>query len=226
MPTLPTYRSVARIASVRYVAVAFSLALLILVNVPAGRGAPAHENVVPLGTPGPPATTSVSVSVTFDGEPTTAHSDPGQAISTTFDSHFAVDFNWSAHGGQLGSPTQVTVTGAQLILKFLGLAAFTDQVNERAPVTASTGALNLTADFTQDRFLVEGIYLLTTVLLGANSSTVWSGDLYIHVSAPYHLVGLNVVIVGLILFEVYTVLSIGRQPRRERPTGTRAPLKE
>lgn len=166
----------------------------------------------PSSTPGSPATV-VNMTTLFDGTPTAGHTSPSTAIATTFDRPFALQIDWSAHGGALGRPILVTVDGARATIPLLGQPIVTQEVDEQSPVATPSGSLNATLGFTQDRYLVEGVYLVQVTLLGPNGTNEASQSFYIHVTAPYHLVALNVALGALILYELYAVLTIGRRGR-------------
>ncbi|MGI0133328.1 MAG: hypothetical protein ACREDK_09640 [Thermoplasmata archaeon] len=187
------------------------VAVLGLVAISLGLPTVAGTGASPTGTPGSPGTT-VNVTTMFDGMPTWGHGSPSTAFSTTFDHPFDLKIAWSAHGGALGTPTLVTVTGARVSVVLLTESAFTKEVDERNPLPAASGAINMTLDFTQNRYLVEGVYLLSVTLLGANSSTVATQTFYLHANATYHLVALNVGLAALILYEVIGVLVSLHEP--------------
>ena len=166
----------------------------------------------PLATPGSPSTV-INMTTVFDGTPTAGHSTPATAIATTFDRPFALQIDWNAHGGALGRPILVTVDGARASIPLLGQPVVTQEVDEQSPVASPAGSLNATLGFTQDRYLVEGVYLVQVTLFGPNGTNEASQSFYIHVTATDHLVALNIALGALALYELYAVLTIGRRQR-------------
>ena len=204
----------------RRVALAGALSLAFLTVLGSGlMDAPAAATS-PTGTPGGP-TNTVTFATTFDGASTSTHDSAGTALPTTFDHPFSLQVAWSSHGGVLGTPSLVTVTGARVSLLLLNFATFTQETDLRNPAPAYAGTINMTLDFTQDRYLVEGVYLMSVTLLGQGGAGIASQTFYFHATATYHLVALNLGLAALILYEIVGVLTEGR--RRAPKSAPHAP---
>jgi hypothetical protein len=180
----------------------FALALLLLVGPFSYLAAGSH----PSGTPDRtsdlrPDDATFSATVTFQGAPTTDYSTPGSAIRTSFDSSFTSVFNWSSDQATL-------VTQATLSVLFLGATVGTTSNTLNNAVPSLIGNITLTSDFTQNKFLFEGVYQLIASLYD-HGQAIYNTTFYVWVQAPYHLTVVNVALLLIGAYEVWQIAALG-----------------
>lgn len=170
---------------------------------------PSAQPTPVIGTPGP-GTVSVVGSLTYDGQPTANASTAGSALSANFNKPVNVEFFWNASGGKINQPLSIPIQTARLQVYYLGLSVYTKDQTLSPPSVASKGSVNLTADFTLNRYLIEGVYELSGTLIQPNGTNVWSENFYLKISAPWHLTAANIGL-GLVgVYEVYSIATVGR----------------
>jgi hypothetical protein len=161
------------------------------------------------GTPGP-TTVSFSGAVTYNGQATANASNPSSALSVSFGSTANLDFSWHASGGKINQPLVIPVQTARLQVMFLGLSVYTKDQTLSPPSSTPNGTVNLSADFTLNRYLLEGLYELSGSLITPNGTVAWSENFYVKASAPYHLTAASIGLALIALYEVYTIAIVGR----------------
>jgi hypothetical protein len=149
-----------------------------------------------------PATSSFSATVTFQGIPVAEHTTPSSAIITSFDNDFTSVFTWQ-------SPGQATlITQATLGVQFLGATVGTTSNSINGAVPNVTGQITLPSDFTQNKFLFEGVYQVEASLFD-HGQAIYNTTFYVWVQAPYHLTVVNIALLLIGLYEIWQIVALG-----------------
>ncbi|MCI4369497.1 MAG: hypothetical protein L3K09_08050, partial [Thermoplasmata archaeon] len=181
--------------------------------------------IPPTGSARPSAPTSaggnsptlISAAVTFGGSVIDSATAPANALSSNFANVVPVDFIWSARGGRLGTPALVEITAARLQMIYLGQPVLTREVDVSNAQLAPGGQINMSGDFRDTAYLIEGLLSFNALLIASNGTTVWSQQFYVQDHATDHLTVINILLVGLILYEAYSLVGIARRPPAPAP---------
>jgi hypothetical protein len=152
----------------------------------------------------------VTGAILYNGHPTATASSASSALAVTFGSSANVQFSWQASGGKVNQPLSIAIQTARLEVFFLGLSVWTKDQNIISPVPAPNGTVNLTADFSLNHYLIEGVYQLAGTLITANGTSIWSEVFYLKATAPDHLTVVNIGLALVAVYEVYTIATVGR----------------
>lgn len=201
---------------------ATALVLILTASNFADAANPAVPRAPRSGTPGP-GTVEVTGALTYNGRPTGNATSPGSALGVVFASPATVEFSWQAAGGKINQPLSIAIQTARLQVIFLGLQVWTKDQTLSPPSFTPRGSVNMTADFSLNRYLLEGLYELTGSLISPNGTSVWSESFYLKASAPDHLTATNVGLALVGLYEVFAILTVGGWvTRRESATRSNA----
>ncbi|MCI4332022.1 MAG: hypothetical protein L3K19_09310 [Thermoplasmata archaeon] len=187
------------------------LALMLSAGAGAGTARP-HAGFGPgpaIGTPGP-GTIQITGALTYNGQPTANASGPTSALGISFNTPATVEFFWQAAGGKISQPLSISIQTAELRVYFLGLSVWTKDQTLSPPSVSPKGTVNLTADFTLNRYLLEGLYELSGSLIEPNGTVAWSENFYLKVMAPNHLTAVNLGLGLVAVYEAYTIATVGR----------------
>lgn len=183
---------------------------------PAGSSGARRQVEGPSSTP---VAAPFSASVTFQGIAVANHTDPGAAIDASFGAVFITVFDWR-------SPNQATlVTQGTLTVLFLGATVGTTSNAISGAVPGLSGNITLTSDFSQDKYLLEGVYQLETSLFD-HGQAIWNTSFYVWVHAPYHLTVINVALLLIGIFEVYQIAALGSVRVARKQLGLDPPPKQ
>jgi hypothetical protein len=165
-----------------------------------------------------PAAYDFSATLSFQGIPVANHTTPGAAIVTSFGAKFSSQFHWA-------SPGQATlITQGTLSVIFLGAQVGTSANSIQGAVPALSGYLNLSSDFTQDRYLFEGVYAVQASLFD-HGQALWNTTFYVWVQAPDHLTIINVALLLIGIFEIYQIAALGSSRVARKELGLTSPPK-
>jgi hypothetical protein len=156
-----------------------------------------------------PTNTFLAANVSVDGQPSALANTASGAISVSVLTPVVFNFSWAGHGGKFALPAVFPVKTARLVFEYFGGPVFTKDQVSSSPFSTVTGSMASTVDLGQDRYLVEGDYLVQASILTANGSTVWTQNIYLKISAPHHLTAANLGLGGLVVAELYSVATIG-----------------
>ena len=204
MGRLPRRSAFLRLAVALVAGLALGLPFTALASTasPASRTGDVSVAVLPLAT--------FRAAVTMNGAATANATTPAQAIPMSFARPVTLNFTWVTSGPpSSGGPS--AISDARLDVNMFGLALFSRDVIPQSALSPVSGSLNLTADFSGDRYLVSGLYQFTTTLFGQNGSTDFSQSFYVSVTAPFHVVAATIGLGALITYELYAVATAGPQ---------------
>jgi len=166
-----------------------------------------------------PSTSSFSASVTFQGTSVLDHSTPGSAIQSSFGSSFVSVFIWN-------SPGQATlITEAALSVQFLGATVGTTSNTINGATPQLNGQINLTSDFTQDKYLFEGVYQVVASLFD-HGQAIYNTTFYVWVQAPDHFTVVNVALILIGLYEIWQIAALGSVRVARKQLGLDPPPKK
>jgi hypothetical protein len=180
-----------------------AVALAVLTALPA-----ASLGATPRSSTSAPAASSngISASVTWNGANILDYSSATAAARIDFNGVADVRYNWS-----LLSPTSgpgPTITDARLQIFYFGFALATRDILE--PSGASVFVMNWSTGSLQ--YILEGSYRLVASLLAQNGTTVWSQSFWAYVAAPFYIGALlPIVLILIVLWEVYSLATVGKQ---------------
>ncbi|MGA7924298.1 MAG: hypothetical protein WCA77_10025 [Thermoplasmata archaeon] len=162
-------------------------------------------------------TNVIDARFTFNGIGVTHASTPANAISAVWETPFNATYTWPANG----SAAPVGVQSAVLQIWYFG-AVIASRSEALTGSAQTSGTIHLTSDYSQNRYLIEGLFALKADLDSSNGSILWSQSFYIHITEVYDLVITNVGLVALLLYEIYAIVTAGRS-ERPRPPKSGAP---
>lgn len=166
-----------------------------------------------------PLASSFSASVTFQGAPTGDHATPGSAIQSSFGSSFVSVFTWN-------SPGQATlITQAVVAVLFLGAVVGTTSNTINGATPNVTGQITLTSDFTQDKYLFEGVYQLVASLFD-HGQAIYNTTFYVWVQAPGHFTVVNIALILIGLYEIWQIVALGSARVARKQLGLDSPPKK
>lgn len=200
------------------VALATVAFLLILSAVPGiARAAPVRTESIFGGLPSN-GTNLINARFTFNGVGVAKASTPTNAISAVWETPFNATYTWPA----TGTSAPVGVQSAVLQIWYFG-AVIASRSEALTGSAQTSGTIHLTSDYSQNRYLIQGLFALKADLDSANGTVLWSQSFYIQIMEPYDLVITNVGLVILIIYEIYAVVTSGRSerpraPKTEKPT--------
>jgi hypothetical protein len=148
----------------------------------------------------PAQSSGVSATIFFNGNNVAGHSSAGSALVTSFSGDFSTRFVWQSNSGRS------SVTQGEISILFFGASIGTSSVVMTE--TGTNGSITLTSDFTQNKYLYEGVYEIQATLLN-NGSTLVQQDFYVWVQATDHLTVVNIVLVLIVLLEIYQIAALG-----------------
>ncbi|MCI4373830.1 MAG: hypothetical protein L3K02_09370, partial [Thermoplasmata archaeon] len=148
------------------------LTCLLLLGPQVPSGSPSGVHSAFAGPSARPSASDFSAAVTFQGDPASDHSGTGDAIQTNLNGVFTTIFTWK-------SPDQATlVNKGTLTVLFLGATVGTSSSSISGAVPGVNGSITLTSDFTQDKYLFEGVYLLQASLFDQGQA-IWNTTFYV-----------------------------------------------
>ena len=163
----------------------------------------------------------VLVYLTFGGFNTSGAGSPSSALNIA-PGAVGASFHWiqttSGVGG--GHPG---IAQAQIAALVLGFSAFTRVQVLTPPSSNATGWINLSSDFSEVRYLAEGLYQVVGTVTGQDGSTLWQESFYVHVVSPFHFVVINIVLVAIAVYEVYNIAKLGSTKLLKRPETSPTP---
>jgi hypothetical protein len=165
-----------------------------------------------------PAASSFTASVTFQGSPTADHTSPGSAIVSSFGTSFTSVFTWSSGQATL-------ITQATLSVLFLGASVGTTSNSINNAVPNLTGQITLTSDFTQNKYLFEGVYQLVASLFD-HGQAIYNSTFYVWVQAPYHFTVVNVALLLIGIYEIWQIAALGSVRVARKQLGLDPPPKQ
>lgn len=168
----------------------------------------------------PAATDGIQATVTWDGTNIAHSPQPSSAITTTLGGPVDLLYNWSSSVEVGGSPLLYTINDARLQMFYFGFALSSRDVlvNDSIPTVAGSISMDWVPPSVL-HYVIEGTFLLTASLLAPNGTTMWSQNFYVDASAPLSIGAVVPVILVLIgLYEVYALLTSGRQDRPRTPS--------
>jgi hypothetical protein len=167
-----------------------------------------------------PAASDFSATVDFQGIPVADHTSSGSAITTSFADQFSTVFHWS-------SPDQATlVTKGELTVLFLGASIGTSAQTISGAVPNTTGSITLSnTDFSQDRYLFEGVYECQASLFDQGTA-IWNTTFWVWIQAPDHLTVVNVALILIGLYEVWQIVALGSARVARKELGLDKPPKQ
>jgi len=191
------------------IAAALVLVLVLGPMVPAPAGPSGVRSSVE-GAASVPAASDFSASVTFQGTAVANHTTTGTAIPTSFGGNFLTVFNWQSPG----QPT--LVDKGEVIVLFLGAAVGTSSSSIQGAQPAGSGTINLSSDFSQDKYLFEGVYQVQASLFD-RATAIWNTTFYVWVQAPDHFTVINIALILIGIYEIYQIAALGsvRVARKE-----------
>jgi hypothetical protein len=143
--------------------------------------------------------------VTWDGTNISTATSDGSAQAVNFASTITLHYYWS-------STSLYTISDARLQMYYFGFALSTRDVLISNPQPANNGTFTMTWAAGAIDYLLEGTYRLTATLLTPTGDSLWSQNFYIHASAPLDiLAAIPIILVLIALYEVYGLLTCGRQ---------------
>lgn len=151
-----------------------------------------------------------SATLTFNGLQTVGATSVANALSVS-PGIVTASFSWQ---DLVPVGTSASVAQAQLLGYVFGFAAY-NRV-QVASNTSAAGSINLSGDFSQVRYVAEGVYELVGQLTATNGSTIWSETFYIHVLSTDHLTVVNIVLIAIFLWEVYAIAKLRSPPRLKK----------
>jgi hypothetical protein len=169
--------------------------------------APAAPQPIRTASSGP-----LSPTIVFNGVNINSHDSLSSAIVTNFSGVFSTAFSWSS---TTGAPQ--TVTQVQIQLLFFGTSIATSSAQFLQ--TGVSGNYTLKSDFTQNRYIYEGVYEIKATISN-DGTTLYSQNFFIWIQATDHLTVVNIVLIALIILEIYEVAALGRVKRPKKPKGT------
>jgi hypothetical protein len=161
---------------------------------------PSHSSGLHAAATG--ASPSVTANVVFQGSSVSSHGTAGSAIVTSFGGAFTTVYYWNATVGS------ALVTQAFLTLKFFGATVGTSSQSISGAVPETSGQINLSSDFSQNKYLFEGVYQLEAILLDHGQS-LFSTTFYVWIQAPYHLTVVNIALVLIGGYEIFQIAALG-----------------
>lgn len=166
-----------------------------------------------------PSSSDLSAYVTFQGDLAGNHTSPGSAIVTSFGGVFTTVFTWK-------SPNQATlVNKGTLTVLFLGATVGTSSSSLSGAGANSSGTITLTSDFTQDKYLFEGVYQLQATLFDQGQA-IWNTTFYVWVQAPDHLTVINIALILIGILEIYQIAALGSVRVARKQMGLEPPPKQ
>jgi hypothetical protein len=164
----------------------------------------------------------VNGSVLFNGVNPSGATTISKAIATSWTSKFSLNYSWTSRGGKFGNPVSIAQGIMQVI--YFGTALATRTQVQSPPITSANGHLNMTSSFSQYQYLFEGLIAVTVSLQASNGSTAWQESFYVHVTQPFHIVAVNVVLIALFLYELYAIATAGKAELPEKePSPPKSP---
>ncbi|MCI4344772.1 MAG: hypothetical protein L3J87_04010 [Thermoplasmata archaeon] len=157
----------------------------------------------------------------FGGFNTSGAGSPSTAL-TIAPGAVAATFHWLQTVSSVGGGRQA-IAQAQLVAVVLGFSAFTRVQVLSPPDPNATGWINLSSDFSEVRYLAEGLYEVTGSLVAQGGSTLWQQSFYVHVVSPYHLVAINVLLVAIAIYEIYSIAKLGSTKSVRKPETSPTP---
>jgi hypothetical protein len=155
----------------------------------------------------------VTSSVVFNGVNVASHDSLGSAIVTSFSGIFNTTFVWSSTG------SKVFVTQGEVSLLFLGAAIGT---SSQQVAQDGQGTFTLMSDFTQNRYLFEGVYEIHATLQ-SNATTVFAQNFFIWVQATNHLTVVNLALILIVLLEIWQIAALGSVKKARTQLGIPPP---
>ncbi len=186
-----------------YLTVAVTLALLAFFVLATS---PALPPPVRAASSGP-----LTATILFDGVNIANHGTVGSAIVTNFSGAFSTAFTWTPTG-----TGGLTVTQAEIQLLFFGTAIGT---SSGAFLKLGPNSYTLSSDFTQNRYIYEGVYEIVATLSN-NGTTLYSQSFFVWIQATDHLTIVNIVLILLLILEIYEVAALGRMKVPKQPAAT------
>lgn len=156
----------------------------------------------------PASSGPLTATVLFDGVNIVNHDTVGSAIVTNFSGAFSTAFTWTPTGSG-----GLTVTQAEIQLLFFGTSIATSSGQF---LKLGANSYTLSSDFTQNRYIYEGVYEIVATLSN-NGTTLYSQGFYVWIQATDHLTIINIVLILLLILEVYEVAALGRMKIPKQP---------
>lgn len=171
--------------------------------------APARVGTITLASAAPPG--PVHAFVTWDGTNVSTATSDSSARSVNLASTITLRYIWSSAGLH-------TISDARLQMFYFGFALSTRDVLDENPQPANNGSFTMTWQAGTIAYLLEGTFRLTASLLDPAGNTMWSEDFFIHANAPFSLLAaIPIVLVLIAVYEVYGLLTSGREPPLSKP---------
>jgi hypothetical protein len=152
----------------------------------------------------------VSANVVFNGVSVNGHTSTSSAIPSSFNNPYTTTVYWNATSGT------ALVTSGTLTLLFAGISVGTSNQGIVNAAPGSSGHVTLTSDFTQDKYLFEGVYELQASLFD-NGTLLFQQSFYVWIQAADHLTIVNVALILIGAWEVYQFAALAsvRAARKE-----------
>jgi hypothetical protein len=165
----------------------------------------------------------VLATLTFGGLNTSGAGSPSSALNLP-PGAIAASFHWTDVPGlnPVGGG-HTSIAQGEIAAMVLGFSAFTRVQVLSPPDPNASGWINLSSDFSEVRYLAEGLYEVTGTLTGQDGSTVWQQSFYVHVVSPYHLVAINVLLVAIAIYEIYNIAKLGSTRSLKKPETSPTP---
>ncbi|MFI5038270.1 MAG: hypothetical protein ACHP93_07300 [Solirubrobacterales bacterium] len=156
------------------------------------------------------ANAQVQATVTWNGQNISHASSAGSGFDLGYGTNIDIRFYWSAPA----TSAPVPVETARLQMFFMGLGIATRDVRQDHPAGATNGTIDLAWSGAGIlAYLIEGTYQVTASLLDGNSTSLWSENFYVKMTAPGEIFALVPIV--LLVLGVYELVSLARSGRRE-----------
>lgn len=199
-------------------AVSLVLSGLLLALLPVGSAASIHPmQITGPGSGGP----GVLATVYFNGQPIASHTTTGSAISTTFSPAFTVSFFINISAGT-GLATSITISGVRVSMLYFGANIAQKEVDIQNPIPGKGANITFPMDLTQYQYLISGLYAMDAIVL-VNGTAASTQQFFIAVHPPYYLTVVSVALIGLGLFEIYSIAALGSTKAAARDLGLAPP---
>lgn len=184
------------------------LALVLLLPILAGTGLGSASTSRPTLAAASGSAAS-EVQVAADGHPTAGASSVSSAVVISLNKPVNVTFTYATATGTGLAASGISVGVARLQLIVFGVAAGVKELDLSNVHPSTSGTISVIGDYSYAQYLIEGVYLMHAFLFDPNGSTLYSESFYVKVHATYDLTVITVAFAVLLLYEVYTVATLG-----------------
>lgn len=201
----PRRPSLGRGARLIPLAAVATLVIVLFVLPPATLGAVQ----TPAAASHPAAAGPITGTVTWNGANVLNYTSPTSAVHIGFNGVVSVHYSWSS---SVGTSELFTINDARLQIFYFGFALATRDVVNSAALPGTSGQFTMNWSTGALQYILEGSYRLVASLLAPNGTTMWSQTFWAFVAAPFYIGALlPIVLVLIVVWEVYSLATVGRQ---------------